>query len=78
MSIGTIGRFSRAARIAYSRHPAALLYRAWRRVAGDQDEGEFGGVLLLPLAGLAFSLFLLSTPGASEAVAAACSAACLQ
>jgi hypothetical protein len=76
MSIGTIGRFSRAARVAYSRRPAALLYRAWRRVAGE-DESELSEVLLLPLAGLAFSLFLLSTPGASEAVAAACSTACL-
>jgi hypothetical protein len=34
-------------------------------------------VLFLPLAGLALSLFLLSLPGASEAVAAACAIACL-
>ena len=63
------------AHVAYSRHPAARLYRTWRRVVGR--DGEFTGLLLLPLAGLAFSLFLLSMPGASDAVAAACSLACL-
>jgi hypothetical protein len=75
MSLGTIPRVSRVARIAYSRHPAARLYRTWRCVVGR--DGEFTGVLLLPLAGLALSLFLLSIPGASDAVAAACSIACL-
>jgi hypothetical protein len=75
MSLGTVGRVYRVARIAYSRHPAAWLYRTWQRVAGR--DGEFTGVLLLPLAGLAFSLLLLSTPSASQAVAAACSLACL-
>jgi hypothetical protein len=70
MSFGTVKRVSRISRIAYSRHPAARLYRTWRRVVGR--DGEFTSVLLLPLAGLAFSLFLLSTPGASDAVATAC------
>jgi hypothetical protein len=74
MSLETIRR-GRVARIAYSRHPAARLYRTWRRVVGR--DGEFTSILLLPLAGLTFSLFLLSTPGASDAVAAACSLACL-
>jgi hypothetical protein len=77
MSLGTVGRLSRVTRIAYSRHPVARLYRSWRRMAGDQGEGQIGEVLFLPLAGLALSLFLLGTPGASEAVAAACSVACL-
>jgi hypothetical protein len=34
-------------------------------------------VLLLPLAGLTFSLFVLSIPGASDAIASACSIACM-
>lgn len=77
MSLGTIARLSRVARVAYSQHPAARLHRAWRRVTGDDGETTIADVLLLPLAGLAFSLFLLSLPGTSEAVAAACAAACL-
>jgi hypothetical protein len=75
MSLGTVGRVHRIAGIAYSQHPAARLYRTWRRVVGH--DREFTSVLLLRLAGLAFSLLLLSTPGASDAVAAACSLACL-
>ena len=77
MSLETIGRTSRIARVAYSRHLAALLYRAWRHVVGREGEATIGDVLLLPLAGLALSLFLLNIPGASDAVAAACSLACL-
>jgi hypothetical protein len=77
MSLGTVEHLSRVARVAYSRHPAARFYRAWRRFAGDQDETGIVDVLFLPLAGLALSLFLLSLPGASEAVAAACAIACL-
>jgi hypothetical protein len=77
MSLGTVGRLSRVTRIAYSRHPAALLYRCWRHVAGRPGEAQLADVLLLPLAGLAISLFLLSLPGASAAVAAACATACL-
>ena len=77
MSLETIGRVSRVARVAYSRHPAARVYRSWRRIAGDEGEGGIADILFLPLAGLAFSLFLLSIPGASAAVAAACSIACL-
>jgi len=75
MSLGT-RRLSRAARIAYSRHPAARLWRTWRRIIDRDGEATISDVLLLPLAGLAFSLFLLGTPGASDAVAAACSLAC--
>jgi len=77
MSLETVGRISRAARVAYSRHPAARVFRTWRRIAGDQGESGIAEILFLPLAGLAFSLFLLSTPGASAAVAAACATACL-
>lgn len=77
MSLGTVGRISRVARIAYSRHPAALLYRSWRRVVGREGEATITDVMLLPLAGLTLSLFLLSLPGASDAVAAACSLACM-
>jgi hypothetical protein len=77
MSLETVGRLSRVARVAYSRHPAARVYRTWRRIAGDQGEGGIAEILFLPLAGLALSLFLLSIPGASQAVAAACATACL-
>jgi hypothetical protein len=77
MSLETVERLSRAARVAYSRHPAARLYRVWRRLAGEPEEAALADVLLLPLAGLALSLFLLSLPGAADAVAEACSAACL-
>ena len=79
MSIEPVERFYRTARVAYSRHPAAQFYRAWRRLAGDdgQAEGRIVDVFLPPLAGLALSLFLLSLPGASDAVAAACSLACM-
>jgi hypothetical protein len=45
-------------------------------VVGHDGEATIGDVLFLPIAGLAFSLFLLSTPGASDAVAAACLLAC--
>ena len=77
MSLGTVGRISRIARVAYSRHPAARLYRTWQRVVGRDGEATIGDVLLLPLAGLALSLFLLSIPGTSDCVAAACSFACM-
>ena len=66
----------RCARIAYSRHPAAQLWRTWRRVGGRDGEATIADVMLLPLAGLALSLFLLSMPGASDAVAETCALAC--
>ncbi|HWB50420.1 MAG TPA: hypothetical protein VG651_15020 [Stellaceae bacterium] len=76
MSLETVGYLTRVARVAYSRHPVARVYRAWRRLAGDRGDAAVADVLFLPLAGLALSLFLLSLPGASDAVAAACATAC--
>lgn len=74
MSLEQAWRVGRAARIAYSRHPAAEAYRTWRRVA----RSHAADILLLPLTALALGLLLLGTvPGASDAVAAACAAACL-
>jgi hypothetical protein len=73
MSIESFERLSRAARIPYSRHPVARLCRMWRHVAQDQ----LVVILLLSLAGLALSLFLLSVPGASDAIAEACAVACM-
>lgn len=64
----------RAARIAYSPHPLARSYRAFRCLAavGSAD------ILLLPLTMLMLTLFLLgSVPGASDVIAAACSIACM-
>jgi hypothetical protein len=81
MSIEPVVRFRRIARIAYSRHPAARWYRLWRWLAAGSTgeiEQDAGDVFVLPLAGLAFSLWLLGTiPGASDAIAAACATACL-
>jgi hypothetical protein len=50
-----------------------------RRIAGDpaQHEDQLADILLLPLAGLALSLFLLGLPGTSDAIAAACAVACM-
>jgi hypothetical protein len=78
MSSRTMQRLARTTRIAYSRHPVARLYRSWRRAAGDNEEIGIADVVVLPLAGLALSLYVLSIPGAGAAVAAACSAgACM-
>jgi hypothetical protein len=81
MSIVPVPRFRRAARIAYSRHPLARLRRAWRRFADDpsrRSDVSAADILLLPLAGLMLTLLLLSTvPGGSDAIAAACSTACM-
>jgi hypothetical protein len=78
MSAGTIEPVSQIASIAaYSRHPATQLCRAWRHVVGRKEDGGIVGVLPLPLAGLAISLLLLSMPGTSDAVAAACAIACM-
>jgi hypothetical protein len=57
MSIALVANLRRTARIAYSRHPVARLCRIWRSIAGDPPQTE---VFLLPLAGLALTLFVLS------------------
>jgi len=67
-------RLRRAACIAYSRHPAAISYRAWRSLAAVRAADH----LLLPLTGLMLMLLLLvSVPGASDMIAEACSIACM-
>jgi hypothetical protein len=74
VSLEQAWRIRRAARTAYSRHPAARVCRTWRRVA----RSHAADILMLPLTTLALGLLLLGTvPGASDAVAAACAAACL-
>jgi hypothetical protein len=58
----------------------ARLSVVWRRFADDPERASdvcLADILLLPLAGLTFSLFVLSIPGASDAIASACSMACL-
>jgi hypothetical protein len=81
MSIRVVSRIRRCARIAYSPQPAARLYRVWRNFADDpsrQSDMSAADLLLLPLAGLALTLLLLATvPGASDAIAAACSTVCM-
>jgi hypothetical protein len=64
---------------AYRRRSAARLCGAWRRFTDDPEIASdecFADILLLPPAGLTFSLFGLSLPGASDAIASACSMAC--
>jgi len=81
MSIEMVVRFRRAVRTAYSRHPGARLFRGWRYFTSDPSERPkhcAADVLLLPLAGLTLTLWLLATvPGASEAISMACSAECM-
>jgi hypothetical protein len=81
MSIERVVRFRRTMRVAYSRHPTARLLRTWRRFGTDPSgraQHSAADVLLLPLAGLALTLWLLGTvPGASEAISLACSAECM-
>ena len=79
MTIQPVERFRRAAHSAYSTHPAARLYRAWRRFAYDPSgENCLAEVLLLPLTGLMLTLWVIETvPGASEAIARACIAGCM-
>jgi hypothetical protein len=81
MNIELVVRFRRAVRIAYSRHPAARLFRGWRSFTADPSgRAEYGAadILLLPLAGLALTLWLIGTvPGASDAISMACSAECV-
>jgi hypothetical protein len=73
MNIEPVGQFRRAARIAYSRHPIARLLRLWRCVAGAPAENcNAADILLLPLAGLTLSLFVIQlVPNAGEIIAAA-------
>ncbi len=71
MNIGHVVRFRRTAIIAYSRHPVARLYRGWRAFAGDTAAAD---ILLLPLAGLALSLFVIRfVPDAGVIIATALS-----
>jgi hypothetical protein len=44
---------------------------------GKVSDECLADILLLPLAGLTFDLFVLSLPGASDAVASACSIVCM-
>jgi len=64
---------------AYQRRSVTRLYRIWRAFADDPERPDecLADILLLPLAGLTFSLFVLSLPGASDAIASSCSMACL-
>jgi hypothetical protein len=60
----------------YRRRSVARLSVAWRRFADDPEPASdvcLADILLLPLAGITFSLFVLGTPGASDAIASACS-----
>jgi hypothetical protein len=62
------------------RRSIARLYSVWRRFADDPERASdecIADILLLPLAGMTFSLFVLSIPGASDAIASACSMACM-
>jgi hypothetical protein len=65
---------------AYPRRSIARLYGVWRRFADDPERASdecIADILLLPLTGMTFSLFVLSIPGASDAIASACSMACM-
>jgi hypothetical protein len=80
MDIRRVARQQLDSLSAYRRRPITSLYGVWRRFA-DHPEGAsdecLADILLLPLAGLTFSLFVLSLPGASDAIASACSMACM-
>ena len=74
MSLGRATRLWRTARSAYSPHPVAKSYRAWRYFAA----GRAADIVLLPLTLMMLTLFLLGTvPGASDMIAVACSIACM-
>jgi hypothetical protein len=81
MNIRWMSRYRRSSQIAYSRTIAARLYRVWRRYTDDparQSDTCIADILLLPLAGLMLIIFLLGImPGASDAIAEACSVACM-
>jgi hypothetical protein len=74
-------RFRRTAHIAFSRHPAARLHRAWASFTAspaDQSTVGIADFLLPPLTLLMLMVFLFgSVPGASDMIAAACATACL-
>jgi hypothetical protein len=76
-----LASFRRAAHVAYSRRPPAVLYRAARYFAEPSSDESVGGapdVLVLPLTLLMLALFLFgSVPGASDIIAASCSIACM-
>ena len=81
MSFVLLMRFRRAAGIAFSRHPAARLHRAWASFTEGPVSQPTAGIadfLLPPLTLLMLILFLFgSVPGASDMIAAACATACL-
>lgn len=63
---------------AHRRRSVTRFYGVWSRFADDPERASdecIADILLLPLAGLTFSFFVLSLPGASDAIAAACSMA---
>ena len=81
MSTDRIDNFLRTARVAYSQHPLARLRRIWGRLTEDapsDTDMSAADILLLPLVGLLLTVLLLTTvPGASDAISAACSTACM-
>lgn len=81
MNIELVVRLRRIARVAHSRRPAARLVRGWRYFTSDPSgraEYSAADILLLPLGGLALTLWLLGTvPGASDAIGAACEMVCM-
>ena len=81
MNLTMLMRFRRAACIAFSRHPAARLHRAWESFTEDranQSDISAADLLLPPLTLVMLMLFLFGiVPGASDMIAAACATACL-
>ena len=81
MNLTILMRFRQAAGIAFSRHPAARLHRAWAFFTEDhasQSDISAADLLLPPLTLVMLMLFLFgSVPGASDMIAAACATACL-
>lgn len=81
MSRPTLASLRRAAHIAYSHRPGAVLYRLAQRLAGASFGKSIDGgsdAVLLPLTLLVLALFLFgSLPSASDAIATACSIACM-
>ena len=80
MDIVGVWRRQLVSLFACRRRSLARLRAAWRRFVDDPERASdvcFADVLLLPLAGLTLSLFVLSIPGASDAIASACSMACM-
>ena len=74
MGLEQARRLRRAVRIAYSPHPLAKSYRAFRCLAAVHT----ADMLLLPLTLAMLALFLFgSVPEASDMIAAACSVACM-